>query len=83
MLSESSLPVIQHHDRGLICCPALLLMPRPPTNTIDQHHHTAQVFSESSLPVIQHYDAQGKVYRMPADRPVDDVYSDVRRLFLD
>lgn len=42
-----------------------------------------KVFLESSLPVIQHYKAQGKVYRLPADRPVDDVYADVRRLFLD
>jgi UMP-CMP kinase len=41
------------------------------------------VFVESSLPVIQHYEALGKVARINADRPADDIYKEVRRLFLE
>ena len=43
--------------------------------------HT-QVFLQSSLPVIQHYEAKGKVHRIYADRSPDEVYEEVRKLFL-
>ena len=46
-------------------------------------HRHPQVFEESSLPVVQHYESQGKVYRIAANRGPDEVYADVRRLFLD
>lgn len=42
-----------------------------------------RVFRENSLPVVDFYDTKGKVYKISATRPVEDVYSDVRRLFLD
>lgn len=41
----------------------------------------AQVFMDSSLPVIQYYEARGKVRRIDANRPVDQVYADVKILF--
>ncbi len=41
-----------------------------------------QVFLQSSLPVIQHYEALGKVHRIYADRSPDEVYQEVRELFL-
>ena len=43
---------------------------------------TLQVFLQSSLPVIQHYEAKGKVHRIYADRSPDEVYQEVRKLFL-
>jgi UMP-CMP kinase len=36
---------------------------------------------ESSLPVIEYYEGRGKVRRIDADRPVEDVYRDVVVLF--
>ena len=42
----------------------------------------SQVFLQSSLPVIQHYEAKGKVHRIYADRSPDEVYEEVRKLFL-
>ena len=41
-----------------------------------------QVFLESSLPVIDHYEARGKVRRINANRSADEVYEEVRKLFL-
>ena len=49
--------------------------PHPPTH--------AQVFLESSLPVVQHYEALGKVARINADRDPEDIYKEVRRLFVE
>jgi len=43
---------------------------------------SSQVFLQSSLPVIQHYEALGKVHRIYADRSPDEVYQEVRKLFL-
>ena len=42
-----------------------------------------QVFKESSMPVVNHYDEQKKVYKFDATRTADQVYSQVRELFLD
>jgi len=33
-----------------------------------------KVFMESSMPVVQHYESLGKVRRVVADRPVEEVY---------
>jgi UMP-CMP kinase len=41
-----------------------------------------RVFMESSMPVIQFYEQKGKVRRINADRGPDEVYTDVRQLFL-
>jgi UMP-CMP kinase len=40
------------------------------------------VFRADSMPVVEHYEALGKVRRVDADRGPDEVYADVRRLFL-
>ena len=42
-----------------------------------------QVFIESSLPVIQHYEREGRVARINADRDAAQIYTEVRRLFLE
>ena len=42
-----------------------------------------QVFLDSSMPVVNHYDGIGKVYKFKSDRSADDIYSEVRQLFLD
>lgn len=42
-----------------------------------------QVFIDSSLPVIQHYEALGKVARINADRDTEEIYKEVRRLFME
>lgn len=42
-----------------------------------------QVFLDSSMPVVNHYDTKGKVYKFKSDRSPDDIYSEVRQLFLD
>ncbi|PRW59530.1 UMP-CMP kinase 3-like [Chlorella sorokiniana] len=48
--------------------------------TIRKRFH---VFIDSSMPVIQYYDALGKVARINADRPAEEVYTEVRRLFME
>lgn len=40
------------------------------------------VFVSSSLPVIEHYRGLDKVREIKADRPANEVYQDVRRLFV-
>ncbi len=42
-----------------------------------------QVFLDSSMPVVNHYDGIGKVYKFKSDRSAEDIYSEVRQLFLD
>mmetsp|Transcript_5096 Transcript_5096/g.14628 ORF Transcript_5096/g.14628 Transcript_5096/m.14628 type:complete len:288 (+) Transcript_5096:135-998(+) len=42
-----------------------------------------KVFIESSLPVIEHYRGLGKVREIAADRSPDEVYAEVRKLFVD
>ncbi|EFN50922.1 hypothetical protein CHLNCDRAFT_141713 [Chlorella variabilis] len=42
-----------------------------------------KVFIDSSLPVIQHYEALGKVARINADRDTEEIYKEVRRLFME
>ncbi|KAL4431988.1 hypothetical protein ABPG77_000255 [Micractinium sp. CCAP 211/92] len=42
-----------------------------------------KVFIESTVPVVAHYEQQGKVARINADRGADDIYKEVRRLFLE
>lgn len=42
-----------------------------------------QVFVDSSMPVVNYYDAKGKVYKFNSDRDPDQIYSEVRQLFLD
>lgn len=42
-----------------------------------------QVFIDSTVPVVEHYEQQGKVARINADRAADDIYREVRRLFLE
>lgn len=34
------------------------------------------------MPVVDYYAEKGKLKRIQADRPADDVYEDVRKLFL-
>ncbi len=41
-----------------------------------------QVFLESSMPVISHYERKGKVHRFYADRSPEDIYREVRQLFV-
>ncbi|KAL5560595.1 hypothetical protein UlMin_036806 [Ulmus minor] len=40
-----------------------------------------KVFLESSLPVIEHYDSRGKVRKIDAARPVDEVFESVKTFF--
>ena len=40
------------------------------------------VFRRDSMPVVDHYAALGKVHRVNADRSPDEIYAEVRRLFL-
>ncbi|XP_020232693.1 UMP-CMP kinase 3 [Cajanus cajan] len=40
-----------------------------------------KVFLESSLPVISYYDAMGKVFKINAARPVEDVFESVKSIF--
>ena len=35
------------------------------------------------MPVVDHYDKQGKVYKFDSTRTPDQIYSQVRELFLD
>lgn len=42
-----------------------------------------KVFEQQSLPVVEHYDEQKKVARIHAERPPEEVYKEVRRLFLE
>jgi hypothetical protein len=37
-----------------------------------------QVFLDSSMPIIKHYEQRGKVRKIHADRPPEQVYQDVR-----
>ena len=37
---------------------------------------------ESSLPVIEYYESKGKVRRIDANRSAEDVYKEVKQLFL-
>ena len=41
------------------------------------------MFLDSTVPVVEHYEQQGKVARINADRGADDIYKEVRRLFLE
>ncbi|THU54137.1 hypothetical protein C4D60_Mb10t21850 [Musa balbisiana] len=40
-----------------------------------------RVFKESTLPVIKHYDLKGKVRKVDAAKPVDEVFEDVKVIF--
>nr|XP_018674621.1 PREDICTED: UMP-CMP kinase 3-like isoform X4 [Musa acuminata subsp. malaccensis]XP_018674622.1 PREDICTED: UMP-CMP kinase 3-like isoform X4 [Musa acuminata subsp. malaccensis]XP_018674623.1 PREDICTED: UMP-CMP kinase 3-like isoform X4 [Musa acuminata subsp. malaccensis] len=40
-----------------------------------------RVFKESTLPVIMHYDLKGKVRKVDAAKPVDEVFEDVKVIF--
>lgn len=42
-----------------------------------------KVFIESSMPVVEHYEKLGKVARINADRDAEDIYKEVRRLFME
>ena len=37
-----------------------------------------KVFLEQSLPVIAHYSTQGKVRKIDTNRPVTEIYAEVR-----
>lgn len=52
-------------------------------DNIDTIRKRFRVFIDSSLPVVQHYEADGKVARIRADRPPEDIYKEVRRAFLE
>lgn len=41
-----------------------------------------QVFIDSTVPVVEHYEGMGRVARINADRSADEVYADVRQLFV-
>ncbi len=34
------------------------------------------------MPVVEYYEGKGNVYKIAANRAPDDVYADVRQLFL-
>lgn len=62
------------------------LLGRNQGRTDDNHetiHKRFKVFIDSTLPVVEHYEAQGKLARLNGDRPADDIYKEVRRLFLE
>ena len=40
-----------------------------------------RVFLESSVPVISYYDAKGKVRKIDAARPVEEVFASVKAIF--
>lgn len=40
-----------------------------------------KVFLESSLPVVEYYDSRGKVRRIDADKPIDEVFEVVKGIF--
>ncbi|XP_062174296.1 UMP-CMP kinase 3-like isoform X2 [Alnus glutinosa] len=40
-----------------------------------------KVFLESSLPVIEHYDSRGKVRKIDAAKPVEEVFESVKAFF--
>ncbi|XP_074591457.1 UMP-CMP kinase 3-like isoform X2 [Curcuma longa] len=40
-----------------------------------------RVFIESSLPVVEYYDQKGKVRKIDAMKPIDDVFEDVKAIF--
>ncbi|XP_059435071.1 UMP-CMP kinase 3-like [Corylus avellana] len=40
-----------------------------------------KVFLESSLPVIEHYDSRGKVRKIDAARPIEEVFESVKAVF--
>ncbi|XP_028754741.1 UMP-CMP kinase 3 isoform X2 [Neltuma alba] len=40
-----------------------------------------RVFLESSLPVVNYYDAKGKVHRIDAARPIEEVFETVKVIF--
>lgn len=39
-----------------------------------------QVFVEQSMPVVEHYEKLGKVRRINTDRPIEEIYAEVRSL---
>lgn len=53
------------------------------SSTLMKFCAASQVFMDSSLPVIEHYRSKGKVREIHADRLPDDVYKEVRELFVD
>lgn len=42
-----------------------------------------ETFREQSMPIVERYEKQDKVRKLAADRSVDDVYSDIVKLFED
>ncbi|GFH13685.1 uncharacterized protein HaLaN_09619, partial [Haematococcus lacustris] len=42
-----------------------------------------QVFVQQSMPIVESYEKQGKVARINTDRPIDDIYLEVRRLIME
>ncbi|KAL5973686.1 bifunctional uridylate/adenylate kinase [Asimina triloba] len=40
-----------------------------------------KVFVDSSLPVIEHYNSKGKVRKIDAAKPVEEVFEDVKKIF--
>lgn len=39
------------------------------------------VFVESSLPVVEYYSTKGKVHKIDAGKPIDEVFEDVKTIF--
>lgn len=52
-------------------------------DNIDTIRKRFKVFLDSTMPIIEHYRARGKVREIHADRPADEVYQDVRPLFVE
>ena len=52
------------------------------TNLTCNIYPCVQVFLESSMPVISHYERKGKVHKFHADRSPEDIYKEVRQLFV-
>jgi len=54
------------------------------SNRSDDNLETARKrfanFRKDSMPIVKKFEAQGKVHNVRADRPVDDVYLDCKKL---
>ncbi|KAH0855551.1 hypothetical protein HID58_007907 [Brassica napus] len=57
------------------------LLGRREDDNIETIRKRFKVFLESSLPVIQYYEAKGKVRKIHAAKPIEDVFQEVKAVF--
>ncbi|XP_010917203.2 UMP-CMP kinase 3 [Elaeis guineensis] len=50
-------------------------------DNIDTIRKRFKVFGESSLPVVEHYNSKGKVKKIDAGKPINEVFEDVKGIF--